>query len=213
MARSCARGGTIHTYAMMRAAILELAFVGLLSCSSGGEQPPPDAGSQPSGGAGSASSDASAVPNDADHGLLQPDALCAAEDPFDCIGYGCDCPRDRCRVELYSSRASCGSRSCENPLCTDFPASCCPKAFCMVAKSCTGQMVCTWTNGEPIDVSDCGELNEAGHAECCPGLVERCGVLAGNGQCSALEFPVCLACGDGTCEGREDRCNCPEDCQ
>ncbi len=50
--------------------------------------------------------------------------------------------------------------------------------------------------------------------QCCPGTVARDEVGWDGKTCQPLKCmcKVCLACGDGKCDGKENPCNCPEDC-
>ena len=52
--------------------------------------------------------------------------------------------------------------------------------------------------------------------ECCPGLVAiGCEEPSSSGMCetNCVGATFCTACGNGTCEERENPCNCPEDCE
>lgn len=69
---------------------------------------------------------------------------------------------------------------------------------------------------------DCKQLGENRHEsdpKCCPGLVERNEKGIYGDKCLPLpnigiSLPICIACGDGVCNGKlENECNCPEDCK
>jgi hypothetical protein len=82
------------------------------------------------------------------------------------------------------------------------------------------------TGGDAIDPGDCGKENETvetfpGHPnfkKCCPGLgpVFTMGLLGADGKCIpqppvASTPAVCTKhCGDGKCDGDENKCNCAD---
>ena len=49
---------------------------------------------------------------------------------------------------------------------------------------------------------------------CCPGLKEVGLCFDENGKCICADCGfICLPCGNGICDDKENKCNCPEDCQ
>ncbi|WP_147445324.1 hypothetical protein [Corallococcus aberystwythensis] len=95
--------------------------------------------------------------------------------------------------------------------CGDFADSCIRLTYC------DGQRFCASRHNRPSD-RVCGSEGTRGLAEpCCEGLVARCGALPSEGTCEpqakSTDVPMCLRCGDGVCDAREQRCNCPEDCE
>ena len=51
------------------------------------------------------------------------------------------------------------------------------------------------------------------YRQCCPGLVRLQPVNDNDGTCvNDGTSGTCTACGNGTCDAAENRCNCPEDC-
>lgn len=91
--------------------------------------------------------------------------------------------------------------------CGEFPQHCREAAYCDGTRFCS-----TW-NGEDACAGD-GDIS--GPAACCPGLLPRCGVVSKDATCDSQlgtpARPVCRRCGDGVCDARETRCDCPEDC-
>ena len=114
-----------------------------------------------------------------------------------------ECPRG-------GSSANCVPVCTLKP-CSTFAASVCPEGVCRVTDSCDGLKCVTVLNEGDLE---CGPHSYyAGTVECCEGLELRCGTLLNDNSCdNNAGFPVCLACGDGTCEAPETECNCPEDC-
>lgn len=88
------------------------------------------------------------------------------------------------------------------------------------ANCATGQWACKpepWKGCVAIHLcKNAGEgWTEPGQqGQCCAGLVARDSVGWDGKTCSPVDCvcKVCLACGDGTCDGKENPCNCPEDC-
>ena len=75
-------------------------------------------------------------------------------------------------------------------------------------------------------VDDCGSpdqkcrtvgqaIKNAGGQRCCSGLAPlECSTLGADGKCAATacDVSMCEPCGDGSCSGPENKCNCPADC-
>jgi hypothetical protein len=129
------------------------------------------------------------------------------------------CPLDQCAVTCCPGGGGPGegcAGCCASKMCEDFKAENCPIDRCQLVPTCAGTQICTNRfSGSP---PSCGIVGYYGaSAPCCSGLSSRCGAPTSGGSCdpgSALQFPMCLDCGDGTCETPlETHCNCPEDCR
>ncbi len=95
----------------------------------------------------------------------------------------------------------------------------CPTDRCQLLKTCSQQLSCIpKLNAQRKDNCE-PEGSYAQGFECCPGLARRCGKIESNGECNMEAggymdlYPECVACGNGTCDFWENRCNCPEDCK
>ncbi len=135
------------------------------------------------------------------------------------------CRDDICRAECCTSPSAEGSGPggcrfcCVNKPCEWFAADACPTSQCALVTDCSGQPTCTELS---LTLPACGiNGSEASQVACCEGLTPVCGRLSSTGDCAAdsaatnlrLELPICVACGDGTCEfPLESSCNCPQDC-
>jgi hypothetical protein len=86
---------------------------------------------------------------------------------------------------------------------------------------CGGERVCGPVFADPAPA--CGTVSYYGQeVACCDGLALRCGAQTTDGMCDSsaggyglglASVPMCIACGDGTCEPPfETACSCPEDC-
>jgi len=75
-----------------------------------------------------------------------------------------------------------------------------PWKGCVAVNLCKGQGQ-SWTEPDEVGV-------------CCAGLVERDMVGWDGKACAPVDClcKECLPCGDGQCTGKENPCNCPEDC-
>lgn len=127
------------------------------------------------------------------------------------------CPEKTCELRCIHNTPDC-VQMCLPKECTKIPAKDCPLKYCEVMTDCSDEKICHYkmTGEKP----ECGNLAYAGQdAECCDGLIKRCGVAFLDGRCdmegknSVYNLPICIPCGDGVCGQFEDRCNCPEDCQ
>lgn len=114
---------------------------------------------------------------------------------------------------------------CDPASCAWIPVADCPAERCQVIPDCAGEPRCS-TLPEPLpEPLPCASVGMQRDVRCCVGLVETCGIptseiLVGlqTNECKphglhGFDFPVCRACGDGTCEDGENHCNCPEDCE
>ena len=103
------------------------------------------------------------------------------------------------------------------PMCQGLSADECPVDRCDVRTNCAGERVCDVRRSAPVLACE-SIASDGDGAECCPGLIRRCGSIAPDGSCDATvswnswAYPQCLPCGDGMCQRAENRCNCPEDC-
>lgn len=116
---------------------------------------------------------------------------------------------------------------CDRNSCAYIPVEDCPAERCQVIPDCTGEPRC-WRLPEPsLPCASPGASRDQG---CCVGLTERCGSPKSDsiffypeaeanecherrGAFLDFDIPLCLPCGDGTCEDNENHCNCPEDCE
>ena len=149
--------------------------------------------------------------------------LVCAESPasFDCAKIFTQtgaCPDDFCSLTCQESsdQKPCDPHCAVSP-CYEIRADKCPLDRCDILLGCEGKKICFERNNE--DYIGCGDLAFWGQeAECCQGLVRRCGVEFFDGSCDMLgqfssdAVPICIPCGDDICGQFENRCNCPEDC-
>lgn len=108
--------------------------------------------------------------------------------------------------------------TCIDKPCLALKSENCPIDKCDILEGCNGKKVCfdKQTSAAP----DCGTLGYDGQeAECCPGLIRRCGIDFSDGRCdmegknSVYSVAICIPCGNGICNQFENKCNCPEDCK
>lgn len=129
------------------------------------------------------------------------------------------CPDSLCRIRCYGGIDYPGCDiECFGKECTSINPSMCPKPTCQIVKGCHDADLCL-----PNDLRtelECGDSGYIGDAlECCEGLKKRCGIPLFDDTCdqaperSIYAAPMCLPCGNGTCDVLENRCNCPEDCK
>ena|SRR3989344_5935629 len=130
------------------------------------------------------------------------------------------CPREYCTIGCvgggpqFGCVAGCVPRDCQ-----EFDAKNCPVGdICSLWTNSVGEKVCYYNSVN--DDHACGETGYYGQkVDCCEGFIRRSGKLLEDGSCDMAkggyqdQFPYCLACGDGQCGPRENKCNCPEDCQ
>ena len=96
--------------------------------------------------------------------------------------------------------------------CSAQPLSACPSLRCMIMKNCRGYDICTERVGT---FALCLGKHSHGAAPCCPIYKKICpSQVTETGGCAVdgYNFPLCVPCGNGTCNRFENRCNCPEDC-
>ena len=140
---------------------------------------------------------------------------------YDSLG---ECPELRCFLGCVGGIMYPGCEAgCQPKPCLQISAEECPLYRCQLLVSCENKgdpeeeiKVCfDLLANEP---AECGGLAYAGQLECCEGMEKRCGVEFFDGSCdmvganSVYAVPICLPCGNGTCNQFENRCNCPEDC-
>ncbi|MDP2652639.1 MAG: hypothetical protein Q8Q08_01265 [Candidatus Omnitrophota bacterium] len=127
------------------------------------------------------------------------------------------CP-EYCEVRCAPGQAGpqCEPR-CQPRACFQIPAGSCPALYCELVPDCSGGKACYERRRDELPM--CGDTGYPWpDAECCDGMVRRCGIDFIDGRCdmegknSTYAAPVCLPCGDGTCGQFENKCNCPEDC-
>jgi hypothetical protein len=102
--------------------------------------------------------------------------------------------------------------------CGSFDEAQCPLDRCHPLPTCDGTSVCSEPFSGPPP--SCGPIGYYGaDVPCCSGLVKRCNRSLSDGSCvldggGTTDIPMCIACGDGTCDASwgETQCNCPEDC-
>lgn len=135
-----------------------------------------------------------------------PEAVCT---------FGCCSPGAASSAQ--GDRGGCAA-CCQNKPCFTFSAKECPRTQCALVTDCHAMPVCVELSKA---LPGCALVGESpSQVECCQGLAPRCGKLSSFGYCDGAsqpapssERPVCVACGDGTCEAYvENKCNCPEDC-
>ncbi len=130
------------------------------------------------------------------------------------------CPSDTCLLQCADGTQTpeC-NLSCTPRECVTFSQESCPKQFCALVVDCSVQNNCV-AKTPPEQIPECTTLgNHPQEAECCKGLIKRCGFDYLDGKCNMqgkntpYKFPVCIPCGDGVCTNFENHCNCPEDCK
>jgi len=125
-----------------------------------------------------------------------------------------DCPPEWCGFDCCPGGPEC-ARCCVPKTCQGFTARDCPLSRCRLLTNCDGAPICYPTFSAPDPT--CGTVGYYGPVACCAGAVKRCGVVQVDGSCNRSaggydDMPMCLACGDGTCDTLENPCSCPEDC-
>lgn len=166
-------------------------------------------------------------------GLFFPQSVPAQEDELSQMSIFVD---DRSCTEIYEQDGFClptkcflkcvsGSPGpgclveiCQPKPCIHIDPQYCPLDHCQVLKGCGENDLRCYFPTPPSAPSGCGDLGYIGPADCCEGLVKRCGAEFFDQSCDmAGEYtiygvPVCVPCGNGICNQFENRCNCPEDC-
>ena len=128
-----------------------------------------------------------------------------------------ECSASLCALHCQKKKEGGCSWLCVPKPCEQISVKNCPIDYCIVLQGCGKKDVCYPRPTQ--DPPACGDLAYPYQdVECCEGLQKRCGVEFFDGSCdmegknSQYAVPVCLPCGNGTCNQFEDRCNCPEDC-
>ncbi|OGX24952.1 MAG: hypothetical protein A3D10_01250 [Omnitrophica WOR_2 bacterium RIFCSPHIGHO2_02_FULL_48_11] len=129
------------------------------------------------------------------------------------------CPREICDYGCFTvteDGAGC-LMACREKPCIFIKNQFCPADRCQILKSCDDTEICYYKFKG--DSPACGTIGYNGQdAQCCSGLVKRCGVDLLDGSCnmsgknSIYAVPSCIPCGNRICDQFENKCNCPEDC-
>ena len=128
------------------------------------------------------------------------------------------CIEDLCQTRCYGGLDYPGcDLECYGRDCAAISVDQCPAPTCQVVKGCDGRSRCL--PDEYAEDTSCGILGYVGDKlPCCEGMTKRCGIATFDGTCndaperSIYAAPMCLPCGNGTCDALENKCNCPEDC-
>ena len=150
--------------------------------------------------------------------LLNP--LFASESPSvncdDAFKTNSFCPKETCALNIKCHGGDC-QFVCEPSPCMGIDAQHCPRDRCQLLEGCEDKKKVCYDKAD--NPPSCGDIGYAGESKCCQGLVKRCGVEFFDKTCdmvgknSIYSIPICIPCGNGTCNQFEDQCNCPEDCR